>query len=34
MAKAYDLMDLCEKAFHESVKALTVMDKLTALRKD
>ena len=34
MAKAYDLLDLSEKAFHESTSALRTMDKLVALRKD
>ncbi len=34
MAKAYDLLDYGEKAFHESVRALSVMDKLVSLRKE
>ena len=32
IAKAYDLMDLCEKAFHENQRAFNVIDKLVALR--
>ena len=34
MGKAYDLLNLPEKAFHESMSALKVMDKLVALRKE
>ena len=34
MAKAFDLLDHSEKAFHESSSALRTMDKLVALRKD
>ena len=34
MAKAYDLLEQCEKAYHESSKALCTLDKLVALRKD
>ena len=34
MAKAYDLLDHSEKAYHEGSKALSTMDKLMALRKD
>lgn len=34
IAKAYDLLDHSEKAYHESHKALMVMDKLVALRKE
>ena len=34
IAKAYDLLDHCEKAFHESSRGLRTMDKLVALRKE
>jgi hypothetical protein len=34
MGKAYDLLILPEKAFHESMHALKIMDKLVALRKE
>ena len=34
MAKAYDLLDHGEKAYHESSKALSTLDKLVAIRKD
>jgi len=34
MAKALDLLDHTEKAFHESSHALGIMDKLIALRKE
>ena len=34
MAKAYDLLDHVEKAYHKGSKALATMDKLVALRKD
>ena len=34
IAKAYDMLDHVEKAFHESSSALRIMDKLIALRKE
>ena len=34
IAKAYDMLDHIEKAFHESSRALGVMDKLVVLRKE
>ena len=34
IAKAYDMLDHTEKAFHESGRALRTMDKLVALRRD
>ena len=33
-AKAYDLLDHVEKAFHESNRGLKMMDKLIAIRRD
>ena len=34
LAKAYDLLDHAEKAFHESCKGLNTLDKLVKLRKE
>ena len=34
MAKAYDMLDHCEKAFHMGSKAFATIDKLVALRKE
>ena len=34
LAKAYDLLDHCEKAFHMGSKAFATIDKLVALRKE
>lgn len=34
IAKAYDLLDHTERAYHESARALSIMDKLIALRKE
>ena len=34
MAKAYDLLDFCEKAYHETQRALDTVNKLVALRKE